>query len=275
MVNTYFDKHRGLANSICNGGLSMGGLVLAPFYTQIMEHYGYTGTYLFVAGVHFNLAITGMLYRPIEFYISSIKPTEQTDDLLNQFLDTKDQDQGEYRAAEADQNVKIKETDQPMLESETKQNMQKVRTCLSKMIDIETLKNTSFIYYLVANIFLCAGNSLVPGYLPPHAFEMGVSADRISWMISGAAIIDLISRPILGYVSDTGWVRRTTMISVASGLLGIASQFLFVMSTFETILPFALVIGMGQGIYYSLFVVVLLEIIDLKYLKVSKKLSII
>ena len=67
-INTYFNKYRGLANSISMSGSSLGGLIFGPIYTALFEEYGYTGTLLILSGIFFNIMITGVLMRPIEFY---------------------------------------------------------------------------------------------------------------------------------------------------------------------------------------------------------------
>ena len=67
-INTYFNKYRGLANSVFTSGSSLGGLIFGPIYTALFEEYGYTGTFLILSGIFFNIMITGVLMRPIEFY---------------------------------------------------------------------------------------------------------------------------------------------------------------------------------------------------------------
>ena len=67
-INTYFNKYRGLANSVFTSGSSLGGLIFGPIYTALFEEYGYTGTFLILGGIFFNIMITGMLMRPIESY---------------------------------------------------------------------------------------------------------------------------------------------------------------------------------------------------------------
>ena len=72
-INTYFTKYRGVANSIFTSGSSLGGLIFGPIYTALIQEYGYTGTFLFVSGFFFNIMLTGVLMRPIEFYTNHSK----------------------------------------------------------------------------------------------------------------------------------------------------------------------------------------------------------
>ena len=68
MLGVYFEKHRGIANSISVVGVSIGGLAFAPLVTAMFEVYAYTGTFLIVSGILFHLLISGALLRPTEFY---------------------------------------------------------------------------------------------------------------------------------------------------------------------------------------------------------------
>ena len=68
MLGVYFEKHRGIANSISVVGVSIGGLAFAPLVTAMFEIYAYTGTFLIVSGILFHLLICGALLRPTEFY---------------------------------------------------------------------------------------------------------------------------------------------------------------------------------------------------------------
>ena len=75
-INIYFDKYRGLANSITMSGSSLGGLVGGPLYSTLFEEYGYMGTLLILSGIMLNIVITGALMRPVEFF-SRVKTAEK------------------------------------------------------------------------------------------------------------------------------------------------------------------------------------------------------
>ena len=68
MVGTYFDKRRGLANSIAVSGGSLGSLIFAPLLTSLFEHYGYSGAMLIVGSWFLHGWVTGALFRPPTFY---------------------------------------------------------------------------------------------------------------------------------------------------------------------------------------------------------------
>ena len=70
-VGQYFEKRRALANSIGGAGVGVGGLILPPLFALILDEYSVFGTLLILAGLMLNVAVTGALLRPLEFYTTS------------------------------------------------------------------------------------------------------------------------------------------------------------------------------------------------------------
>ena len=73
MLGTYFEKRRGLANSIANSGGSFGGLVFAPLLTAMFEYYGYSGSMLLCGAFFLHGFISGALFRSPVFYTRTPK----------------------------------------------------------------------------------------------------------------------------------------------------------------------------------------------------------
>lgn len=67
-LGEYFHTKRGLANGLAFSGASFGGLIFAPIMSALFENIGYTGTLMIVAGMTFNMLITGALLRPINSF---------------------------------------------------------------------------------------------------------------------------------------------------------------------------------------------------------------
>lgn len=68
MVGKYFNKKRGLANSLANIGAGIGGLIFPPLIRFMLDFYGLRGTLMIISGVMFNISIIAALLRPLEFY---------------------------------------------------------------------------------------------------------------------------------------------------------------------------------------------------------------
>ncbi|XP_052215912.1 monocarboxylate transporter 12-like isoform X2 [Dreissena polymorpha] len=119
----------------------------------------------------------------------------------------------------------------------------------------------------VCNGFLCAGCSQVNSFLPQDAFEKGISKGQVALLVSGMSVMDLLSKMVFGLIADKGWCHRSTFLSIAALILGVSAQFVGLMKSFETIAIFAAITGLLQGVYFSLFVVVILDILDIEDFK--------
>lgn len=64
MLNSYFDKRKGLANSMANVGGSIGSLVFPLLIRYLLDTYGLRGALMIVSGLLLNLIATGALMRP-------------------------------------------------------------------------------------------------------------------------------------------------------------------------------------------------------------------
>lgn len=68
ILGSYFNRHRGLANSIFASGGSLGGLVFGPVVVRLFDEYGYSGAMLIISGLLMNIFVSASLLRPIEVY---------------------------------------------------------------------------------------------------------------------------------------------------------------------------------------------------------------
>lgn len=66
MVGKYFEKRRGMANSIANVGGSLGGFVLPFFLTFLFSEYGLEGTLIISGGLYLQFLPAGLVMRTIE-----------------------------------------------------------------------------------------------------------------------------------------------------------------------------------------------------------------
>ncbi|XP_052058189.1 monocarboxylate transporter 3-like [Mytilus californianus] len=65
VLNSYFDKRRGLANSLANSGGSLGGLLLPLIIQALLETYGLQGAQIVISGMLLNIVVSGALLRPM------------------------------------------------------------------------------------------------------------------------------------------------------------------------------------------------------------------
>ncbi|XP_034237653.1 monocarboxylate transporter 12 isoform X2 [Thrips palmi] len=78
-VTCYFEKYRSLATGIAVAGSGLGTFIFAPFIGYLLREYGgWRGAMLILAGLVFNTAIMGALFRPLE------KPRKRRDTELQE-----------------------------------------------------------------------------------------------------------------------------------------------------------------------------------------------
>ncbi|XP_021349242.1 monocarboxylate transporter 5-like isoform X2 [Mizuhopecten yessoensis] len=64
LVNTYFDRKRGIAQGIISAGSGLGVVVLSPVTNILMDYYGWKASILLWAGFVLNICVSGLLMRP-------------------------------------------------------------------------------------------------------------------------------------------------------------------------------------------------------------------
>ena len=87
MVGKYFEKRRGMANSIANVGGSLGGFVLPFFLTFLFSEYGLEGTLIIAGGLYLQFLPAGLVMRTIERDSALHEDKECTGSLLSNQTD--------------------------------------------------------------------------------------------------------------------------------------------------------------------------------------------
>lgn len=67
IVAYYFDKRRSFATGLSVCGSGIGTFIFAPLTQMLIEHYGWRGTTLILAGFFLNMTVCGMLMRDLEW----------------------------------------------------------------------------------------------------------------------------------------------------------------------------------------------------------------
>lgn len=73
MLNSYFDKKRGLANNLSSSGGSLGGMLLPLIIQALFETYALRGAQIVVSGMLLNIVVSGALLRPLKNNIPNEK----------------------------------------------------------------------------------------------------------------------------------------------------------------------------------------------------------
>ena len=151
-------------------------------------------------------------------------------------------------------------------DSKTKENGSVFRT-ISKFFDFSLFKNPVFVGFIIAAGLLCASNALVPVYLAPHVKENGISVSDIATLYTIFSAIDFCSRIIVGIISDKGWLRRSTIIGISAGIIGITTHLVRFYTSYGWFLFYAVILGLFSGVHFSLFAVVIVDYLTLAKLQ--------
>ncbi|XP_053403480.1 monocarboxylate transporter 12-like [Mercenaria mercenaria] len=89
-IGEYFDKRRGLATGLAFCGSNVGWVVLAPVLSALFEDIGYSGTFMIIAGMTFNILVTAALLRPVKSFKLHKLITKETEDTTKDIKDVGD-----------------------------------------------------------------------------------------------------------------------------------------------------------------------------------------
>ena len=82
MIGIYFNKHRGLANSIYLGAGAIGGLTFAPVVTTLFEKFGFTGAMMIFSALLLHSQVVTALMRPPSWWVKAecVKTSKNLDE---------------------------------------------------------------------------------------------------------------------------------------------------------------------------------------------------
>ncbi|XP_052782727.1 uncharacterized protein LOC128218981 [Mya arenaria] len=131
------------------------------------------------------------------------------------------------------------------------------------MFDTDVLKMPSFICFEIAAVMLCPATIISTIFIAPYAKEKSLSAIEVANLVTVVSSVDLVSRIFVAFISDRNWIRRSSMIGIASLVIGVSAFLLQFFQTYESLLGFSVVLGTVCGTYYSLYAVVIVDYLGL------------
>ena len=131
---------------------------------------------------------------------------------------------------------------------------------LAVMLNVSKFRNPMFSLYMVYAMFNAfAGIPL--DYLPALVEQNGLVESQAALLISIYGGIDLVCRVSCAFIASTKAVRMTTLTMISCAMLAVVMHFVRFMSTFEHFVVFVIVQGLLGGVSFSLFPVVVIEIV--------------
>lgn len=138
---------------------------------------------------------------------------------------------------------------------------------LASICDSEVLKMPVFIAFQFACALLSAGTMLCAIFIVPHAKEMGISEDDIAVLIAIFSAVDVVGRIFTGLISDKKWLRRSTMVAMASVVVSLTAHLLRFYTTYMALVVYSAVLGAVNGVFFSLAAVIIVDYLSLARLQ--------
>ena len=120
------------------------------------------------------------------------------------------------------------------------------------LFDFSLLKNRVFLVFMLIAFLVHAGTMSTLVLIAPYSKDIGIQSDNIGILLSIVGCFDLIARVTLAIVSDKNFVKRTTILGVAVGILGIVCQFVRFFTSFGSMVFFSVIAGTLMREYCNL-----------------------
>lgn len=133
----------------------------------------------------------------------------------------------------------------------------------AKLHNCKLIRNPLFYAFLIQGALICSGIVVAPIFIAPYAKDIGISVDDIATLVTTQSCIDLVSRVVIGYISDKGWIRRSTIVAISTFVVSLFSCLLGFFTNYTLLLCYSIILGLVSGVYFALFAVVLIDYLTL------------
>ncbi|KAL4239124.1 Major Facilitator superfamily [Mactra antiquata] len=151
-------------------------------------------------------------------------------------------------------------------ENGKEQNISDWLRAIGIMFDYRLFYNPVFVSLLLTASFICPPTVMVTIYIAPYAKDVGVSNEGVALLVLVNSFVDLVARVLLGYISDRGWLRRSTLVGITTMTVSICCFTLRFFTSFGVLMGYAVVLGMVSGLYFAIYPVVITDYMTLNKL---------
>ncbi|XP_077990991.1 monocarboxylate transporter 12-like [Glandiceps talaboti] len=225
LVSYYFKKRHAMANGLAFSGSAMGVMIFPPLCHFLIEHYGWRGALIFLAGLNSNICVFASLFRP--------PPLKKTP-----------------RKLRAEQDPML--TDKSMGEAEQKK----------KILDVKLFKESYTFSLICLLLFLLGFSTFIPLiHLIPRAVYSGIPHGKASLLVSIIGLAGFVGRILHGVIINAGILTPYRMFQIAVLISGIASLLSPFGNTYMLLMAYAAVYGFTSGCYNPLVAVIMKEVV--------------
>ena len=162
-------KSRALATGLATAGLDVGFMAFSPITRLLLDHYGWRGAAVMIAGCSLQILVAAALFRPARI---------QCTDITNKYADTNSNDKGNHKDS----------------------TCSKVHTILKGYFNTYLLKH-QFILVLIAAVTVMIGIDSMYIRSVARAESVGIDPFRASLIMTFGAACGVVGRVIGGVIA--------------------------------------------------------------------------
>ena len=213
-------------------GSGLGAIVLGPFISFLCSTYGYFGTILILGGLVLNVAVGGMLYRPLQ----------QHKQLSSEAISLKMPDSNGL----AERGMIKDSTNNGQLD----EGEQRKSKCYSGICsEGSLLRNWTFLFFcvLMAGMQICIQAFLL--FMPAYSLELGATQTQASLLVTFYGGADVVGRIIFGVSFDVATLRpyRVYIYCVMSAIFGLLAISVSLTTSYISCAVLTAMVGMVQS----------------------------
>ncbi|XP_006895789.1 PREDICTED: monocarboxylate transporter 1-like [Elephantulus edwardii] len=248
MIGKYFSKRRPLANALAMEGSPVLLATLAPLSQFLVDIFGLRGTFLILGALTLNCCVAGSLMRPIG---PTTKERRRKSEVSLQ------------EAGECDAIKDVADAHAVPNDGNSKEKKQSVFQTINKYLDLSLFTHRGFLLYLCGNL---PGNFvlIVPlVFLTNYAKSHHFSSESAAFLLSIMSVTDIISRPLIGLVANTKWVKPRIQYFLAVSFLanGMCHMLLPFATTYVHFCIYAGFFGFAYGWFGSITFETLMDLV--------------
>ena len=191
ILTSYFDKRRSFALGFANVGFGIGSFIVPFIVTHTYDVYGFSGTWLIIAGVVLNFCAAALTFRPYQGEIT--KRLEKTDE-----------------PEIVGNNQESELNNEHSANANGKMESNSGGTALGKEAIAYSPKfnrSLAFYFFLASLAFLSSCTSCVQVLILGLAEEHGIASSEHTMIFSAMAIVETVSLIPLGFMLDLPRVK--------------------------------------------------------------------
>ncbi|KAK3082905.1 hypothetical protein FSP39_008674 [Pinctada imbricata] len=134
------------------------------------------------------------------------------------------------------------------------------------MFHKRVIKNPHFLMYLPVAFTAIIGTAHFLTLLPPHAADIGLTNEDVSFLFMISGISDITSKLFLASIADCNFIKRYQLIAIGLIVFGVVTQFISFFTDFKLLAIHVVIYGTFGQMYFGLFPVMLADFVGINNL---------